>query len=212
MDYETPDGSQFSLQEVWTDPDGSPTFQYTSVTAYVDGRPYAGKSDQRMEDVDDADILTLLQPVPLENVNPLYPDGFLQAPPSSPDSHYLKAPSFKWEDSESGRVFVAECLLNEVTALERLRQHPHPNIVEYLGCVVKDGRIAQLCLKRYTCSLAEYVSQPLPSQQREDIFTDVISAVKHLHSLGLAHTDICPQNVCIDADGRPKDPKFVSFS
>lgn len=210
MDYETPDGSQFSLQAVWTDADGSLTFNYTSITAYVDGKPYAGKSDLRMEDVDDADILNLLRPVPLENVNPPYPDGFLQAPPSNPDSYYLKAPSFKWEDSEPGRTFVADCLLNEVTVLERLRQHPHPNIVEYVGCVVKDSRIAQICLKRYKRSLADFVSQPPSPRQREDISDDVISAVKHLHSLGLAHNDICPQNICIDTDGRPAIVDFDS--
>ena len=119
MDYETPDGSQFSLQEVFTDGDGdgnnSPAFQYTSITALVNGEAFAGKSDQRMEDVDEIDILDLLRPVPLENINPLVPDDFTRAPPLSHDAHFLKAPSFMYEDIEPGRTFVAACLLNEAT-------------------------------------------------------------------------------------------------
>ena len=173
MDYETPDGSQFSLQEVFTDGDGdgnnSPAFQYTSITALVNGEAFAGKSDQRMEDVDEIDILDLLRPVPLENINPLVPDDFTRAPPLSHDAHFLKAPSFMYEDIEPGRTFVAACLLNEATVLEKLRNHPHPNIVQYYGCVVQANRITQLCLMRYESSLADHVTRPLSQQQRQQI-------------------------------------------
>lgn len=221
MDYETPGGSQFSLQEVFasSNNDGttSPAFQYTSVTALVNGTAYAGQSPQRMEDVDEIEVLNLLQPVPLENINPLIPDPdtFTRAPLDSSamthDTHYyLKAPSFTYEDSEPGRTFVAACLLNEASVLEKLRGHPHPNIAQYFGCVVRDGRITQICLKRYQCSLADYVERPLSQQQRREIFEGVADAVKHLHSLGLAHNDICPHNVCVDGDGSPKIVDFDS--
>lgn len=210
MDYETPDGSQVSLQEVFSDGDGSPAFQYTSITAVVNGDAFAGRSDQRMENLDEVEVLNLLRPVPVENINPLIPDGFVQAPSVSHDAHYLKTPSFMYEDSEPGRTFIAKCLLHEATVLEQLRNHPHPNIVEYFGCVVKDGRIAQLCLKRYECSLADDVTRSLSQQQRQDIFADVVSAVKHLHSLGLAHNDIGPHNICLDSDGRPVIVDFDS--
>jgi hypothetical protein len=207
MDYETPDGSQFSLQEVFEDSNGTntPVFKYTSVTALVSGSAFAGQSPQRMEDVDEIEVLNLLRPVPLENINPLIPDRFTQVPLDSVthDAHYLKAPSFMYEESAPGHSFVADCLLNEATVLEKLRGHPHPNIAQYFGCVVRDGRITQVCLKRYQCSLADYASRPLSQQQRQDILAGVVSAVKHLHSLGLAHNDICPHNVCIDSDGRP---------
>jgi hypothetical protein len=214
MDYETPDGSQFSLQEVFTESDGtsSPVFQFTSVTALVNGSAFAGKSPQRMEEVDEIEVLNLLRPVPLENINPLIPDGFTTLPLSSVthDAHYLKAPSFMYDDSEPGCTFVAACLLNEATVLEKLRGHPHPNIAQYFGCVVKDGRVTQICLKRYKCSLADYASRALSQEQRQAILAGVISAVEHLHSLGLAHNDICPYNVCIDEDGRPVIVDFDS--
>ena len=209
MDYETPDGSQFSLQEVFAPSNNngtsSPIFQYTSITALVNGSAFAGRSPQRMHDVDEIELLNLLRPVPLENINPLIPDAFTQVPLDAVthDAHYLKAPSFMYEDSQPGHTFVADCLLNEATVLEKLRGHPHPNIAQYFGCVVREGRITQICLKRYQCSLADYAERPLSLQQRREIFEGVEAAVKHLHGLGLAHNDICPHNVCVDSDGRP---------
>jgi hypothetical protein len=218
MDYETPDGSQFSLQEVFHDSDGdrtaSPVFSYTSVTALVNGSAFAGKSPQRMSEVDEIEVLNLLRPVPLENINPLIPEGFTQVRldpvTHNMNDYYLKAPSFMCEDSEPGRTFVADCLLNEAKVLEQLRGHPHPNIAQYYGCVAKDGRITQICLKRYQCSLADYAERSLSQQQRQDIYEGVVAAVKHLHSLGLAHNDICPHNVCVDEGGRPAIVDFDS--
>jgi serine/threonine protein kinase len=216
MDYETPDGSQFSLQEVFHDSDGtaSPVFSYTSVTALVNGSAFAGKSPQRMSEVDEIEVLNLLRPVPLENINPLIPDGFTQvrldAVTHNTNDYYLKAPSFMYEDTEPGRTFVADCLLNEARVLEQLRGHTHPNIAHYFGCVVKDGRITQICLKRYQCSLADYAERSLSQQQRRDIHEGVVAAVKHLHGLGLAHNDVCPHNVCVDDQGRPAIVDFDS--
>jgi hypothetical protein len=208
MDYETPDGSQFSLQEVFTSSDDGTTtsiFQYTSITALVNGSAFAGRSPDRMEDIDEFEVLNLLAPVPPENIYPLIPDTFTQVPLDAVthDAHYLKSPSFMYEDSLPGHTFVADCLLNEATVLQKLRGHLHPNIAQYFGCVVRDSRIVQICLKRYQCSLADYASQPLSEQQRREIFTGVEAAVRHLHSLGLAHNDICPHNVCVDEEGRP---------
>lgn len=211
MDYETPDGSQFSLQEVFDDHDGEAVFKYTSITAFVDGKAFAGKADSRMHDVDDVDIVNDLKPVPTENINPLFPTGFTRAPTVELAEHYLKAPSFTYEDSEPGRTFVADCLLNEATVWEELKKQPHPNIVKYYGCVVTEAnRIAQLCLKRYHCSLAEYAGLRLPDHQRESIFAGVQSAVEHLHSFGLAHNDLCPQNICIDSDSNAAIVDFDS--
>lgn len=209
MDYETADGSQLSVQEVFESQDGKPVFKAVSVTAFVDGKGFAGKTTQRMSVVD-VDVVKCLRPVPAENINPPFPAHFTLAPPFDIAEHYLKGPAFSYEDSEPGRTFIADCLLNEATVLEKLRMHPHPNIVQYYGCVVKDGRIAQLCLKRYFCSLADYAQHRLTDAQREKFFLGVSSAVQHLHALGLAHNDISTQNVCIDADGNPAIVDFDS--
>lgn len=202
MEYETPDGSRFYLQEVFGDEASGHAFKYTSITAFVDGKPYAARSEQPMDDVDYVDLLDIIQPVPLDNINPRCPEGFLHATSPSPEAHYLKTPFFLYEDSKPGHTFIADCLLHEATALESLRHHPHPNLVEYLGCVIKDGRITQICLKKYEGNLQDH-TRPLSEEQREEIFDGVVSAVKHLHSLGLAHNDIGPQNVCLDSAGHP---------
>lgn len=155
-----------------------------------------------MDDVDYVDLLDVIQPVPLDNINPWCPEGFLHATSPSPEAHYLKTPFFLYEDSMPGHTFIADCLLHEATALESLRHHPHPNLVEYLGCVIKDGRITQLCLKKYEGNLLDQ-TRPLSRHQLEDIFAGVVSAVKHLHGLGLAHNDIGPQNICLDSADHP---------
>ncbi|EME42043.1 hypothetical protein DOTSEDRAFT_72967 [Dothistroma septosporum NZE10] len=164
MDYETADGSQFSLREVLSEDN---VFQSTLITAFVDGRAYAGTSPQRMKDLDDVDVIQYLEPVPPENVHPLLPEGFTAAPPFDPAEHYLKAPQFTYDDSRPGKTFVADCLLNEAKILEKLQEHPHSSIVKYYGAVVKGKRITHLCLKRCNCNLSEYCQIGLSKAERD---------------------------------------------
>ncbi|KAK4497920.1 hypothetical protein PRZ48_010575 [Zasmidium cellare] len=198
MDYETADGSQFSLREVLSE---NGEFQSTLITAFVDGNAYAGRSPQRMEDMDDVDVIQYLEPVPPENVFPKIPEGFTIAPPFDIAEHYLKAPQFTYEDSKPGNTFVADVLLSEATVLERLKQHPHPSIAQYFGAVTKGDRITHLCLKRCYCNLTEYFAVGLSVAERERLLMEIREGIEHLHSLGLAHNDVNPDNVCVDAFG-----------
>lgn len=190
MDYETADGSQFSLREIFTDDYGARKFQETLITAFVDGNAYSGKSPLRMEDMDEVEVLEYLQPVPPENVFPLAPDDLTVAPPFDKTKHYLKAPQFTYGDSLPGRTFVADVLLNEARVLERLRRKPHVSIVPYHGVVVKDSRITHLCLQRCHSSLLEYYESGLPTLERNRLLDEVIEGIEHLHTMGLAHNDI----------------------
>jgi hypothetical protein len=159
MDYETPDGSQFSLREIWDQDNEEPTFAYTSVTAFVEGKVYAGKLEKGIEQIEDEEILQCLEPVPPECIHPPFPQGFLEAPVFNEKEHYLKAASYTWEDCQPGKTFVADCFLNETSVFEQLRHSPHPNLAKYFGTVVKDGRITQLCLQKYECALTQYVEK-----------------------------------------------------
>ena len=203
MDYETADGSQFSLREVWTDQYGKPTFSYTSVSAYVGGSAYVGKLDALLDKVDDADLLTCLEPVPPECIHPRTPDEVTIAPEFDSAKHYLKAPSFVYDDCRPGKTFVADCVLNEVTMLGRLKVHPHRNLVSYLGCVVKDNRITHISLEKYSSSLVAAVEHGVTVIEVERILNGVQAGMEHLHALGLAHNDITPENICLDALGEP---------
>lgn len=243
MDYETADGSQFSLREIWsedpnptnttttttthtTKPINSPKFEHTLITAFVDGNAYAGKSLQRISAMDDVDVFGYLEPVPSENIFPIMPAEFTRAPPFDMANHYLKAPQFTYEDSRPGRTSVADRLRNEARVLEflmgqgRRRRRmengdgndvvggkdevggdevdaaaaavPHPNVVRYYGCVLKDERITHLCLQRCYCNLAEYAEVGLSSEETDELLGQVQEGLKFLHGLGLAHNDIHP--------------------
>ena len=157
MEYETVDWSHFPLAEVWTEREGEEIFDFTTVTALVDGRAYMGKIQQHMEVVDDIEIMKCLEPVPAENLFPLFPENFMLAIRSKLKEHYLRTPQFTFDDCQPGKTFVADCLLSEATVLERLQHYPHPNIVGYYGCLVDEGGIRKLCLRRYASSLLEWI-------------------------------------------------------
>ena len=197
MDYETADGSQFSLREIWTE---DYEFSYTSATAIVNGKAFAAKFDKEMDLLDDAQIFEALHAVPLENIYPLFPANFTKSPPFDSSRQYLKAPSFTYDDCGPGKTFVADCLLNEASILERLKTSPHKNLATYHGCVVEDGRITRLCLTRYPFSLTEYLEKDPSENDKRRIMDGIEAGVLHLHSLGLAHNDVNPDNICIDGE------------
>ena len=210
MDYETPDGSQFSLREVWTEREGDPVFAYTTISAHVDGVAYTGRLNDPPDNVDEADVLSALEPVPPGCINPQLPEDFTIAPEPDPLSHYLKAPSFTYEDCRPGKTVVADCVLNEASVLERLRVNSHANLISYFGCVVKAGLITHLSLKRYESNLIDYANADLSEAEIFKLLEGIKAGLEHLHSLGLAHNDINPYNICIDSGGKPVIVDFDS--
>ncbi|EMC96091.1 hypothetical protein BAUCODRAFT_517221 [Baudoinia panamericana UAMH 10762] len=204
MDFETDDGWRYSVRAVW-DEDAEPSrYAHASVTALVSDRPFAGRIDKAVEDINDEELLDCLEPVQPECIFPVFPGHFTKAPAFHLPKHYLKTPSFAWEDCQDGRSIVAECFLREVSVLEQLREVPHPNVVSYHGCVVNGGRITKVCLNEYKCNLSEHLDAHagrLPTDEAYRIVDNVEAGIKHLHSLGLAHNDICPDNICLDANG-----------
>ena len=78
---------------------------------------------------------------------------------------------------------MADCVLNEVTVPEQLRAHPHPNLVSYCGCVVKDGLFTHISLQRYPFNLVKHAQAELSEIQRRSIFNGIKEGVEHLHSL-----------------------------
>ncbi|KAK5168888.1 uncharacterized protein LTR77_006197 [Saxophila tyrrhenica] len=199
MDYESGNGSQFSFRTVESPPDEhGRVSEYTSVSAYVDNVAYTGKLDQHPDEVDEGELLNSLEPVPVECIHPLFQQEFTKAPPYDPEVHYLKSPSFTYDDCQPGKTFVAECVLNEVKALELIRKHPHPNLVKYYGCVVRDGRITALCLHRYPDTMVDYAYCGISGARASMFAYNIENGIHHLHSLGLAHNDINESNICVD--------------
>ncbi|KAG6229008.1 hypothetical protein E4U25_007501 [Claviceps purpurea] len=141
--------------------------------------------------------------VNLDTVRPLYSARLLRAPTPVPQDSYIKEPSLMdYKENLTEESIITKLILHEIEALELLRKHPHPNIVEYRGCVVTDGRISGLCLAKCKATLCERMEVGTPFDK--DLFLEGVErGIRHLHSLGIVHNDINPDNIMFDEMDRP---------
>ena len=161
-------------------------------------------------------------PIPSSDIYPLWFDGLTKVSPPLPGNVFVKKPNLLGYD---GSTRISEVHLKEVTLMEELAQHPHRGIVQYLGCIQVDGRIAGICLWKYVCTLKDVVLECLPPDQcvlynlclsrlfirvifcrlppydPEAVLCDVREGLNHLHSLGLVHDDLNPLNIMLDEQG-----------
>lgn len=101
--------------------------------------------------------------------------------------------------------FVARLCLGEALVYEILARNPHPNVARYHGCLVRRERIIGMVLDRYPTTLLEKVGYAKdPSDIDPDfIMESITSGIRHLHSLGLAHNELHPKNIMMDASNNP---------
>ena len=109
-------------------------------------------------------------------------------------------------------------LLAEVLVMEKISKTPHPYVVRYHGCTVHRGRITAIAMERLGMTLHHYAychgecppditghRTMFEQIDKQAFLAGVESAVRFLHSLGLAHNDICPFNIMVreasDGDG-----------
>lgn len=103
-------------------------------------------------------------------------------------------------------------LLAEVKALRMLEPHPHANVGSMIA--FSEPRM-QLVLPYYACDLLEYIMTVgcVPEPNAKILFRQMVDAVKHCHSLQIAHGDIKPENFMLKTfplEGvRPYDPAVV---
>lgn len=136
-------------------------------------------------------------PIPLENIWPLFSDDFSQAMELSPSKYYIKEPNLLSYGDSPATLQSSNEILNEVLVCEILKANPHPNIAAYIGCVVTNGRIQGICLKRYKMTLDERL-QDTKAFDRDACLREIELGIRHLHSLGLIHNDINPANIMVD--------------
>jgi len=112
-------------------------------------------------------------------------------------AYWLKMPGVEHYFPQT--TLAKDGFAHELSIYEQLQEHPHPGICEYKGCVVVDGYVQAIALKLHQCDLVEGVEQGLPFDPI-GIFNRVEAAVTHLHSLGLAHNDLNPNNILLDVN------------
>ncbi|KAG6043558.1 hypothetical protein E4U39_004385 [Claviceps sp. Clav50 group G5] len=138
----------------------------------------------------------------IDNVWPPYSARLLRAPSPVPQDSYIKEADLFDAGQYPELIPPGGLVLHEIEAYELLRQHPHPNIAQYRGCVVSDGRITGLCFANYTMTLQQRMEVSTPFD-KELCLEGIKRGVRHLHSLGIVHNDIKPNNIMLDEMDRP---------
>lgn len=126
------------------------------------------------------------------------PAGWTRAPDPPPADSYIKQPNLLEYGETSNCCTV---LLQEAEIYEVLRQHPHPNIARYHGCVVgENDRFRGICLQRYSATLRQRVERKpaLSEPEMRRLMQGIRDGVAHLHLLGLVHNDLNPSNVMVE--------------
>lgn len=119
---------------------------------------------------------------------------------------YIKRPNLPLYDvfkEHNVLGLIPRDFLEEARVVEVLAEHPHSNIVRYHGCRVRRGRITGLVLDRHPKTLHDYLKNKVGSIDKGPFMKAIELAIHHIHSLGLAHNDLNPGNILIDAGGMP---------
>ncbi|KAG6059726.1 hypothetical protein E4U32_003836 [Claviceps aff. humidiphila group G2b] len=141
-------------------------------------------------------------PIDIDNFWPPYSARLLRAPSPVPQDSYIKEANLFDAGHYPELLPPGGLILHEIEAYELLRQHPHPNIAQYRGCIVSDGRITGLCLANYTMTLHQRMEVSTPFD-KELCLEGIERGIRHLHSLSIVHNDIKPKNIMLDETDRP---------
>jgi serine/threonine protein kinase len=179
------------------------------ITFYVitpDEEVWFGQSSKKKREMTLAEYQAALEPIEDDEIYPTCPAGIdlTIAPDHLDDScAYIKRPGLYSYEDMKGTNYISKSVLDETLIMEQISKTPHPYIVKYHGCRVRRGRITAIVLEQLDCTLSQYVSTPGFEGLDKARFLEALeSAVDYLHSLGVAHNDISPDNIMV-RDGMP---------
>lgn len=166
---------------------------------------YFGTAPVTKKDLTLESIMASLARIPDEEIYPVRPEGLIVADREKLESEdfYIKRPGLLDYELVSGEDALAQLLLQEGRNLECIRRHPHPSLASYHGCVMKGDRIAGLVLSRFLVTLEDRVHQTEKPLDKEAVMEMVTYGVQHLHTQGLAHNDLNPNNVMLNEQDSP---------
>ncbi|KAJ2898484.1 serine/threonine-protein kinase [Zalerion maritima] len=160
--------------------------------------------------------------IPHEAVFPPFPStGITQAPVPLPENSCIKLPEFisyyaDWDEEKDVKKgeSVADAFLHQAQVMEMLNCNPHPNIVQYHGCIAQDGMIQGICLAKHDMTLAERIHKAKKAKDTsfdaKSFLKGLESGISHLHGLGLVHNNIHRDNIQID-DGDESNPIIANL-
>ena len=138
--------------------DGMYLFSHTAVIYRQGPEIYRGRLNRR--DWKDKPVrlseITKINLIPVSAYQPPAPPGVKVAPNPLPENAYVKRPSMAGYDPAAENFDpegVTRPILQETAAMEVIGKHTHPNIAQYLGCQIEDGRITGIVYKKYLTSL-----------------------------------------------------------
>ncbi|KAE8146872.1 kinase-like domain-containing protein [Aspergillus avenaceus] len=184
--------------EAFIEKDGDVVYDHTKIILRQGENYFSATVKERVPKPEDLDITSLdMAHIPSEDFCPEFKHGITIAPDNLSNT-YIKRPSLvAWDPSHPKTI--GDLVRHEAEICEILKEHPHPNITKYLGCVVKDGRITGLCLVKYTSTLSEILAKS-SAFERAMYCKDIERGVCHLHQLGLVHNDLNPTNIMMDGN------------
>ena len=194
--------------ELWKEVDGDLEFSHTMIILRHGDDYFYARHNRRLMPIAQVNPSILeTHPIPTMCLWPRYSNDLTPAPDPLPVECYIKHPQMiQYDEDHASRI--PDLFLAEARICEILRNHPHPNIAQYLGCLVRDNRVMGLCLVKYDMTLGDRLkdrNRPFP----QDILKGIKSGIQHLHGLGIIHNDINPANIMFKADD--DTPVIIDF-
>ncbi|CAG8936604.1 unnamed protein product [Penicillium salamii] len=208
----------------WCGPEPAVEDQRFIVIYEEDGYLYRALTRQRCESTADIRFDDLYSTNMIRGrIYPEFNESFTKAEgsPEQLAALHFKAPSLSFYTPRHPNL-IAEIWHNEVANCELLRKHPHPNIAVYHGCSVSEkNEIKGVYFSYYNQTLMDkvnpmrlskhefaYGQQIGPDRAQVDLWIQGIAAgLDHLHSLGIVHNDINPNNIMFEGD----TPVIIDF-
>jgi serine/threonine protein kinase len=194
--------------ELWEEVDGDLKFHHTRIVLRRGDDYFYARHNRRMIRIAqiNPDVLEM-RPIPAMCLWPPYSNDLTRAPDRLPVDCYIKRPQMiQYDEDHASRI--PDLFLAEARICEILRNHPHPNIARYLGCLVRDNRVVGLGFVKYDMTLTDRLKD-INRSFPQDILKGIESGIQHLHSLGIIHNDINPANIMFKAND--DTPVIIDF-